>query len=162
MKDGFFIMANINIPEDKTMKPLTRILATVVLVLAGSLAVLAQDNATIHSIKIADLHDDPAIINLNVEFRSGGSWIYLEDMQSLEAWMTESESWMNEPIGISIYALLDTDTESELVLEDWMLGVPVIQEVKINWNFLKVEPEDPVKLEDWMICREPWCPKKRK
>ena len=44
-------------------------------------------------------------------------------------------------------------------LEDWML-VDLSQEIKETWDFLKVDLEAPIKLEDWMICKEPWCKKK--
>ena len=49
--------------------------------------------------------------------------------------------------------------EEKLVLEDWMVDQSSV-EVQHGWNFLRVDIEPPLKVEDWMICKEPWCKQK--
>ena len=73
-----------------------------------------------------------------------------------------SQSPVGEDLIISIELnALETwiSPEENPLLEDWMLvGFPL--DISYAWDFLKEDSEAPLKLEDWMICQEPWCKKK--
>ena len=51
-------------------------------------------------------------------------------------------------------------SEAELVLEDWMLNDHSLDSPDLL-ELLKEDFESPLKLEKWMICKEPWCKKKQ-
>ena len=144
------------------MKTPLKIIAVAVLLLAGIFSTFAQNTLLISLPAITDQSDEivgDLIIRLEIGFED--SWFYIEEYQSLEDWMLNHEDWRTEALHNKLYAALDTDTEAELKLEDWMLSVPV-KSGQDKWDFLREDIEAPLKLEDWMICKEPWCKKKSK
>ena len=146
-------MTKIHTLEENAMKTTMRILALTVLLLAGSFSVFSQYTLLINLPILMGQSAIKAEITISLELSVEETWLNLEDNQILEDWMLIRENWIVNRY--DIFTLADTDNEAEIVLEDWML-TDLSQEVSDTWDFLKEDIEAPLKVEDWMICKEPW------
>ena len=127
---------------------------TTIILLTGCFASSAQKSILINDIQpmlaiYSELQDE---IVLSSEFTISGTRLYAEEKLGLEEWMLGRDQWVNEPMYEALFNIPARSMEKDLLLEDWMLGFES-QEGSINWDFLRVDMEPALELQEWMICK---------
>ena len=125
---------------------------TVIILLAASCASSAQKSILINDIQpLLAIYSDPQNeIVLSSEFTASGTRLFIEEKLGLEEWMLDRDNWLNAPVPEELYATHNKSLEADMFLEDWMLN-SFSPTMTNTWDFLKVEIESPLELEDWMI-----------
>ena len=146
------------IQEGFPMKKIVKDL-TVIILLTASFASSAQKFILIDYIEPL-LANNSVVQNeivLSSEFTVSGTLMYVEEKLGLEDWMLVN--WLKAALSEELYTSLAQSTETDLLLEDWMLS-SFSSKPNNDWDFLKVETESALELEDWMICTDSWCVRK--
>jgi hypothetical protein len=92
-------------------------------------------------------------IVLSSEFTLSGTRLYAEEKLGLEEWMLGRDNLDNEPLYKALYTVPSRSMEKDLLLEEWMLGSE-LPEGLFNWDFLRVDTEPPLELQEWMINKD--------
>ena len=142
------------------MKTTLKIITVAIMMILGVFSVSAQ--STILIIEIQSFV--ASIQGLDAEFVTSSeitteNFFFAEEKLALEDWMVDQDNWDTATGNNTIKVINEVTEEEELILEDWMVDQPSV-EVQNSWNFLRVDIEPPLKVEDWMICKEPWCKQK--
>lgn len=146
---------------EDAMKPPKTHYAMVTLLFILNFSLSAQVATFLHDTQpvVADLSVTSNEIIISLELNPS---FFISDTRAdilLKDWMFEVENRISNPLPENLLAALDMEFEAELELEDWMLG-DFATDMQIDWEFLIVDPEPPLKVEKWMICMEPWCSRK--
>jgi hypothetical protein len=92
-------------------------------------------------------------IVLSSEYTISGTRLYAEEKLGLEEWMLGRDNRENHPLFMALYKVPARSMEKDLFLEEWMLR-PDSPEGLINWDFLRVDTEPALELQEWMIRKD--------
>ena len=143
------------------MKTTLKIITVAIMMIMGVFSVSAQSTILFIEIQsfLASIQGLDAEFIISSEITTTGNYSFVEEKLALEDWMVDQDNW-DTTTGINtINVINEAGEEEDLVLEDWMVDQLSV-EVQQSWNFLRVDIEPPLKVEDWMICKEPWCKQK--
>ena len=125
------------------------ILLTVCFASSAQKSILINDIQPLLAIH-SELHYE---IVLSSEFTVSGTRLYAEEKLGLQEWMLGRDNWVNEPLFNALFDVPSRSMERDLLLEEWMLGSGS-PEGLINWEFLRVDTEPALELQEWMINKD--------
>ena len=143
------------------MKTTLKIFTIAIMMIMGVFSVSAQSTILFIEIQsfLANIQGLDAEFIISSEITTTENYFFVEEKLALEDWMVDQDNWDTAADINTINVINEASEEKDLVLEDWMLDQSSV-EVQHSWNFLRVDIEPPLKVEDWMICKEPWCKQK--
>lgn len=142
------------------MKILAKTMFVLFVLMAGSFGMLAQNTLLLNNIQpiMAFSSDIQSEFELSVELTTSSYQFYKEEKIQLEDWMIEQGEWAEKSKTPLAFAI-QTEPEPELLTESWMIFP--FSGVSQDWEFLKVEREEPIEVRKWMICCADWNLKAR-
>jgi hypothetical protein len=142
------------------MKTTLKIFTIAIMMIMGVFSVSAQSTILFIEIQsfLASIQGLDAEFIISSEITTTENYFFVEEKLALEDWMVDQDNW-DTASGINTINVNEASKEEGLVLEDWMVDQSSV-EAQQSWDFLRVDIEPPLKVEDWMICKEPWCKQK--
>jgi hypothetical protein len=138
------------------MKITVRTLVMLSLLLMSSLAVTAQKNLLLQDVRplMAIASDAGYNLELSTEYSMDSYGFYMEEKLPLKDWMMQTKAWETE--GRSGLALaLRPESEASVPVEDWMVRLSRTGQTRLE-ELVKVEREEPIQFQKWMICCTDW------
>jgi len=137
------------------MKVLAKTMFVLLILTAGSLAVLGQHTLFVNDIQplLAYSTDTQSDIELSAELTASTYQFYMEERIQFEDWMIVQKEWKNES-RTELTSVLKVEPESEMLVESWM--IQPFSTVSQDWDFLAETIEEPLVVRKWMICCTDW------
>ena len=137
------------------MKVLAKTMFVLLILTAGSLAVLGQHTLFVNDIQplLAYSTDTQSDIELSAELTASTYQFYMEERIQFEDWMIVQKEWKNES-RTELTSVLKVEPESEILVESWM--IQPFSTVSQDWDFLAEAIEEPLVVRKWMICCTDW------
>jgi hypothetical protein len=138
------------------MRSLAKTMFALLILMAGSPGMLGQNILLVHDIPLLLAHsaDIRGEILLSAEPLAGSYQFYMEEKVPLEDWMIEQHVWKDASSTL-LASAVQTEREPEMMTEDWMIQ-PFSAGSREIWDFLAESIEEPLKVQEWMICCEDW------
>ncbi len=126
------------------MKPNARILFLLGVMLTFGLGLSAQKTMLIRDVQPLLAHASTTLydVELSAEAYSNSYRFYLEEKIQLKDWMVDLHGW-------------EAQKEETVPVADWMIQ-PFGVDRRGLTELIRVEREEPILLEDWMICCADW------
>ena len=127
------------------MKYNIKTLTAIVLLSAFHFAISAQQSILIFDLQplLADHDEIEYPIVLTSETDASGTYLLAEKKMALEDWMITRDNWTNT-----------NALAKDLSVKEWMLKSFSMHESR---DFLTVDAEPPLKVENWMLDSKCWC-----
>ena len=137
------------------MKVLAKTMFVLLILTAGSLAVLGQHTLFVNNIQplLAYSTDTQSDIELSAELTASTYQFYMEERIQFEDWMIVQSEWRDESKTV-LASVVKVEPEPEMLTESWM--IQPFSTFSRDWEFLSVETEEPLEVRKWMICCADW------